>query len=235
MARRMMTVAASAWVLVLCLMIGGCGTPGPKAVSTLTFKGSAKGIDRLRLEVEEGRITTAPAEGDSVVVRVKARHDVGEPGVRIVGTVENRVLVVKVINERGDVIRDGDFTVTVPTRLALRLVLKEGSLTVRDHAGPVKANLTSGSMAVTLAEAPTRGGIDLRNSEGSVALNLPANGTYQFEAATTEGSVRVDGLTRVRWDENGATRKMGTSGPAEREPIPVKVYNIRGSVVVNGR
>ncbi len=80
----------------------------------------------------------------------------------------------------------------------------------------VSARTTNGGMRVSMGNAKWSGELELKTTNGSVDVTLPASAEFQVDAATTNGGIRTDFPITVQ-GRFGPKSLSGTVGGGERE------------------
>jgi DUF4097 and DUF4098 domain-containing protein YvlB len=110
----------------------------------------------------------------------------------------------------------------------VRLQTTNGSVRLRDVGGDVHGGTTNGSVGVDLSGDRWNGeGLDLRTTNGSVRLTLPANYSAHLTTGTVNGGMNIDFPITVQGRINREiSTDIGHGGP------PIRVVTTNGGVSV---
>jgi Putative adhesin len=161
----------------------------------VSIEATKRAANKWELEKLQVEIT---GEGDSLSVRTRY------PRPSLLGRVDYVVRVprgvrVKAENVNGRVEIEG-----VVGEIGASTV--NGSVEVNGAAGAVDASVVNGSVTVVLARVDPAGHSQLRTTNGSVRLTLPADANADVDAGTVNGGVRCDFDLA---DESRARRHLG--------------------------
>jgi len=177
---------------LLATLIALVGTAGLVALGLSTFfpvedrvtLAQEGPISSVEVDVEVGRVTVVPGEGDVATIGRTRRHLWGEPDTSemLVGGVLRIVASCQRILTFGCSV---DYRVAVPAGVSVRIRSERGSVSVADMAGMVEVD--TGSGAVRLAR--TKGPVRVTTSAGDVeGVDLAA--TF-MDATTGAGRIRL--------------------------------------------
>jgi DUF4097 and DUF4098 domain-containing protein YvlB len=93
-----------------------------------------------------------------------------------------------------------------------------GGIHLTDVAGDVRAETTNGGVSATLGGSTWKGqGLDLRTTNGSVALTIPRGYNARLETGTTNGGMNIDFPITVQGTiGRRITTRLGAGGPLVR-------------------
>lgn len=125
---------------------------------------------------------------------------------------------------------NGAVTLTSTVGAAV-VVTTNGRVTAAPHEGSIDARTTNGAVDCDLARFDTTDAATLRSDNGRVTVSLPAGVSVSFDAATSNGSVRVEGFS-VNYTLDDAAHKRGTIGTG-RATLTIDTSN--GDVTIRPR
>lgn len=210
------TLPLPALVTAVCAAVAltGCGVSvdlgGDVTERTESEVIDAAGIERLRVETGNGRITVTAGDTDEIDVTARLREtDEGDADWNVRDDGGTLVLEGRCDEGWFDECSVG-FDVVVPADLGVDVETDNGRIDLDGLAGTVAAETDNGSIAATALQAPTvradsdNGRIELRFSEtpddvtatsdnGSIAVRFPDDGgSHDVTTKTDNGSVTVD-------------------------------------------
>ncbi len=140
-----------------------------------------------------------------------------------------------------------NYVLTVPERLAARLVNVNGNVTVRqlletvtvddvngnivldDLSGSVSATLVNGNVSCQ-AMLPAAGIVDLETVNGNVTLDIPVNTSAEFTAQVVNGTITTSNLT-FQGVTGGPTSFQGTLGAGDGT---IDLQTVNGNIAARG-
>jgi hypothetical protein len=125
---------------------------------------------------------------------------------------------------------NGAVTLTSTTGAAV-IVTTNGRVTAAPHQGSIDARTTNGAMDCDLARFDTTDAATLHSSNGRVTVSLPADASVSFDAASSNGRVRVEGFS-VNYTLNDVAHRRGTIGSG-RATLNITTSN--GDVTIRPR
>jgi hypothetical protein len=141
-------------------------------------------IRSVEVDLEAGRVTVVPGEGDGATVDRTRRHLWGEPEVS-----ETAVAgVLRIVAECQRIVTFGcgvDYRLEVPTGVTVRIRTGRGSVSVSDIAGMVEVDTGSGSVRLARTKGPVRVNTSAGNVEG---VDLAPD---FLDATTNAGRIRL--------------------------------------------
>jgi len=177
---------------LLATFIALVGTAGLVALGLSTFfpeedrvsLAQAGPIRSVEVDVEVGRVTVVPGEGDGATITRTRKHLWGEPEVS--EALEGGVL--RIAAECPRVLTFGcsvDYRLLVPAGVSVRIRTERGSVSVADITGMVDVDTKSGAVGLARTKGPVRVTTAAGNVDG---VDLTAN---FMDATTGAGRIRL--------------------------------------------
>jgi hypothetical protein len=107
-----------------------------------------------------------------------------------------------------------------------------GAVTLSNHLGSANVHTSNGRIDASIVALASGEAATLRTSSGKVALDLPSNQSFSFDAVTSNGEVKVTGYS-VNYQINEKTHKSGTVGSGPYAQVTINSSN--GSVEIKSR
>ncbi|MDV2481224.1 DUF4097 domain-containing protein [Methanoculleus sp. Wushi-C6] len=205
-----------------------------EAVSIRAVKRSAYGeseLDKVRIEVTEGDPLRVETVRTGLNPQVSVEYTISLPPTVVLRQVESsngpitlsgvRVNETDLLTSNGPVLVDGApggdlAAVSSNGRIEVRgaegyvaATTSNAPITVERSGGVTSLETSNGRIS---AEIPAlRGDVDIRTSNGAVALRLAEDLDARLVAVTSNGRIAADNLS-LRLDESSGTRLVGTLG-----------------------
>src|SRR5262245_12289712 len=198
---------------------------GPEQTERFSRKVKVGRDGRVSVENIAGEITVTGGSGDEVSIDAikRTRRDRNElASVRIV--VDDRAGRVDIRTQHDRFGRDShdgvsvDYTITVPTGVAVDAKSISGSVKVSNVQGAVRAESVSGN--VTTAGTPR---LELAKSVSGDVLLTDAGADADLTAGSVSGSVRANGL-KVRAIDAGSSAGAGCPATATADGLAVRPF-----------
>jgi hypothetical protein len=244
--------------LATVLLVGGCVFYTQEAERPVTLGWPAAGIDTLEISTPNGAITvTAVADtavSAVVTLKCKGRDDADAEAhlddIVLADTIAGRALRLRASmpNSSNRQYQAG-FVVRVPAGVVLRLLADNGAVsvtgmaahagvdadngavTVVGHGGPARVEADNGAIDCDCSAVPAGAELDLHSSNGRVTLHLPSDVSLAFDAWTSNGVVRLEGLT-ASYTRNEDRHKTGSIGTGAASAT---VSSSNGSITLRAR
>jgi hypothetical protein len=203
-----------------------------------------------------GSIVATPANGEIVTIHAHATSRGGDPAAVVIRAtrLSDRLVICPIYpgNQAADCASRTsrrqhpsghdpdanvrvDFTVAVPSNVALRIDSVNGSVVATGLSDDVWANVVKGdvrletnrranartvdgSIEATIGSTSNDGDLDFETVNGPIRLTLPRGANASISARTLNGQILVDGGLSLSFDDNefvgrSATAQLGSGGP----------------------
>jgi hypothetical protein len=246
------------FVLGSALLLVGCLSYNQEAERPQTLSWSASAVDTIDIDVENGAVSLTAGTDTLVtaVITLSCRgRTVEEAESRLDDIVLTDSVIRRTLRLRADVPTpnnrsyNAEFEIRAPAGTALKLKAdngavnltdmaaradigaKNGAVTLVGHQGSVVVDAANGAVDCDCALVPAGSTLRLHSSNGRVTLSVPAGVSLAFDAWTSNGVVRLEGLTASysRSEEKHKTGIIGTGAAS------AKLDSKNGSVTIRAR
>lgn len=188
-----------AQIFVLIAILGIATTLGASEVRTLSADIESAALKTVQLEAGVGDVNVTVNEGYSVVATVELRPRRGGifsslkaaekqvQAVRFEPKIKGKTLVLTLEGIDEDRRFEEDWTLTVPSHLALSVELGVGDIEVTNASGGLDLELGVGDAAVRVNGGP----VEIEIGVGDITVRGPAAAYRAVEAAAGVGDVRI--------------------------------------------